>query len=169
MLSRYDRGRGSSPPPINGGGTVAPCARIQVEDAQKAPPLADWIQAESAWGNCKHPGLATKNMKTKDAGRGTHLPDHDTSVPPLRLRLPHTRAERRRVHVPVRRVRGRRRLADDELVEREAVIRDLEEGGAGEAAPRAGEEPCAVAVQALVVELDVVLETSESQLAAACK
>ena len=81
----------------------------------------------------------------------------------------HTRPQRRRVHVPVRRVRRGGGLANDELVEREAVLGDLEEGGAGEAAPRAGEEARAVAVQALVVELDVVLETSESQLAAACK
>ena len=51
------------------------------------------------------------------------------------------------------------------------MIRDLEEGGAGEAAARAGEEPRAVAVQALVVELDVVLQTSGSsrRSAAACK
>ena len=92
----------------------------------------------------------------------THLPDHDTSVPPLRLSLLHARTKGGRVHEAVGSISRGGGLANDELVEREAVIRDLEEGRAGEAAPRAGEEPCAVSVQALVVELDVVLETSES-------
>ena len=54
--------------------------------------------------------------------------------------------ERSGVHKAVGCTLGSRGLADDELVEREAVIRDLEERRAREAAPRAGEEPCAVAV-----------------------
>ena len=66
MLSGYDHGcdgmgREPSPPPVNGGGTVeGGPARAQVstvrgdEGAQKAPPFADWIQAASAWGYCKH-------------------------------------------------------------------------------------------------------------------
>ena len=90
----------------------------------------------------------------------TYLPDHDTSVPALRLRLLHARAKSSGVHVPVRRVSCSGGLADDELVERDAVLRDLEERGARECATGAGEEARAVAVEALVVELHVVLETT---------
>ena len=92
--------------------------------------------------------------------RGTYLPDHDTGVPALRLRLLHARPKSRGVHEPVGGISRGGGLADDELVEGDAILRDLEEGGSGECPAGAGEEARAVSVQALVVELHVVLWTS---------
>ena len=89
----------------------------------------------------------------------THLPDHDTAVPALGLGLLHARAERGGGDEAVRRVRRGRGLANDELVERDAVLGDLEERRARECAARAREQARAVAVEALVVELHVVLRS----------
>ena len=80
-------------------------------------------------------------------------------MPALRLRLLHTLAERSGRHVAVGAVRCRGRLADDELLEVDAVLLDLEHRRARERAPGLGEQALAVRVQALVVELDVVLST----------
>ena len=89
--------------------------------------------------------------------KATDLPDHDTAVPALGLGLLDTLAERAGRHVAVGAVGGRGRLANDELVEGDAVLGDLEEGRAGERAAGLGQETRAVAVEALVVELHVVL------------
>ena len=96
--------------------------------------------------------------------RQTHLPDHDPAVPALGLGLLHTRAERRGVHEPVGRVRGRRGLPDDEHVERDAALGDLEQRCARERAARGVDQPVTRRVQALVVELHVVLQTGVSQI-----
>ena len=72
--------------------------------------------------------------------------------------------ERSGVHKAVGCTLGSRGLADDELVELEAVLRDLEERGAGEGLVGFVEEPVAVDEEdragvevLLVVELGVVL------------
>ena len=107
--------------------------------------------------------IIVRPQRTREIRKGehaAHLPDHDTSVPALRLRLLHARTERRRVHEAVGGISRGGGLADDELVEGDAVLGDLEEGGARECAAGAGEEPRAVGVQALVVELHVVLGES---------
>ena len=64
----------------------------------------------------------------------TYLEGHDTCVPALRRGLVDAGSERRRVDeaITVVRVLGRARLADDELVQLEAVARDLEQRGAKE-------------------------------------
>ena len=119
--------------------------------------MADEIQEASAWGYCENRYLDTEYFLSEK--KETHLPDHNAAVPPLRLRFLHTRPESSRVHEPVRRVCSGGGLADDELVERDAVLGDLEERRAGEGAAGLGQQARAVAVQTLVVELDVVLCT----------
>ena len=69
-------------------------------------------------------------------------------------------AERGGRHDAVGRVRAAGGLADDEFVERDAVLGDLEERGSGECATGAREQTRAVAIEALVVELHVVLWTT---------
>ena len=98
--------------------------------------------------------------REKEGGRErAYLPDHDTAVPALGLGLLDALAERGGRHDAVGRVRAAGGLADDELVERDAVLGDLEERRAGEGAAGLGQQARAVAVQTLVVELDVVLCT----------
>ena len=72
----------------------------------------------------------------------------------------HARPESSGIHVAVGSIGRGGGLADDELVEGDAVLGDLEERRAGEGTAGAGEEASAVGVQALVVELHVVLETT---------
>ena len=70
----------------------------------------------------------------------------------------HARPESSGIHVAVGSIGRGGGLADDELVEGDAVLGDLEERRAGECAAGAGEQASAVGVQALVVELHVVLQ-----------
>ena len=91
----------------------------------------------------------------------THLPNHSASVPVLGFGLLQAACERSGVHKAVGCILGSRGLADDELVEVDAVVGDLEERGAREGRARGVEEACTVSVEALVVELDVVLNESQ--------
>ena len=86
------------------------------------------------------------------------LERHNTRAPSLRLRLVNARPERRRVDEPVRRISSRSRLPNHELVQLDTIGRNLEHRRARERSPRRVQESLAVRVQALVVELDVVLE-----------
>ncbi len=88
----------------------------------------------------------------------THLEDHDPGVPALRFRLVDTLTECSRVHDAGRRIAWGR-LANDELVQVDAVGCDLEDGRAGEGTARSVDQALAVGVLrfTLVVELDVVL------------
>ena len=105
-------------------------------------------------------GVRHRHRHTLGEGRErAHLPDHDTAVPALGLGLLDALAERGGRHDTVGRVRAAGGLADDELVEGDAVLGDLEERRAGEGAAGLGQQARAVAVQTLVVELDVVLCT----------
>ena len=85
------------------------------------------------------------------------LERHNTRAPSLRLRLVDTRPERRRVDEPVRRISSSPRLANHELVQLDTIGRDFEHRRARERSARRVQESLAVRVQALVVELDVVL------------
>lgn len=82
-------------------------------------------------------------------GIKTDLEGHDTAVPTLCLGLVHARAERERVDEAVRGIAGSARLADDELVEVDAVVGDLEQRGSREGATCGVEEALAIGVQAL--------------------
>ena len=90
----------------------------------------------------------------------THLPNHSASVPVLGLGLLQAAGERSGVHKAVGCILGSRGLADDELVEVEAVLRDLEERRAREGCAGLVDQAVTVEVETLVVELDVVLENS---------
>lgn len=59
--------------------------------------------------------------------RKAHLERHNTGTPSLSVRLVDARAERRRSDEAVRGVCGAARLADDELLQVDAVGCDLEE------------------------------------------
>ena len=63
-------------------------------------------------------------------GRSAYLPGHRTGVPALRFSLLKACRECRRGNIAVARVTSGSGLADDELVELEAVVRKLEQGGA---------------------------------------
>ena len=78
-------------------------------------------------------------------------------TPALGLGLVDASTERRGVDEPVGRIGSRAGLANDELVEVNAVGRDLEHGRAGEGTAGRVQETLAVVVEALVVELHVVL------------
>ena len=91
------------------------------------------------------------------------LERHDTCVPALGLGLVDTSTERRGVDEPVGRIGSRAGLANDELVEVDAVGRNLEHGRAREGTAGRVQETLAVRVEALVVELDVVLRTDGHQ------
>ena len=67
-------------------------------------------------------------------------------------------AECRRVDEAVGCIACTTRLANDKLVEFESVLGDLQQRRAGERRTGGGDETSAVEVEALVVELDVVLE-----------
>ena len=85
------------------------------------------------------------------------LEGHDAAIPALGFGLRDALAERRGVHEAVRGVGDGAGLADHELVEVDAVVGDFEERGAREGRARGVEEACTVSVEALGVELDVVL------------
>ena len=164
-------GRGPFPPPLNGGGTDGGCAlrsfdvrgewsRISCEDALRRRRPWPTGSTQSRRGGTASKGDQTWNKEVREERGTTYLPDHDTGVPALRLRLLHARPKSRGVHEPVGGISRGGGLADDELVEGDAILRDLEEGGSGECPAGAGEEARAVSVQALVVELHVVLWTS---------
>lgn len=102
-------------------------------------------------------GGALRGLDPGSVGVG-ELERHDTGAPALGLGLVDARAERRGVDEPVRGISSRAGLANDELVQVDAVGRDLEHGRAGEGTARRVEETLAVGVEALVVELDVVLQ-----------
>ena len=86
------------------------------------------------------------------------LERHHTSSPALGLSLVNTRPERSRVDEPVVRIGSRPRLPNHDLVQIDTVRCDLEHRRAREDAPRCVQETLAVVVQALVVELHVVLQ-----------
>ena len=88
------------------------------------------------------------------------LERHDTAVPAACSGLGNTLAKGRGVHEAVDCIGGTTGLANDELVELDAVARDLEQRGAREGGARGVDEARTVGVEALVVELNVVLETS---------
>ena len=89
--------------------------------------------------------------------RVRELERHNTRAPSLRLRLVNARPERRRVDEPVRRISSCHRLPNHELVQLDTVGSDLEHRRARKDAPRRVQKTLAVVVQALVVELHVVL------------
>ena len=74
------------------------------------------------------------------------------------MRLVDALAECCRVDEAVRCIACTTRLANDKLVEFESVLGDLQQRRAGERRTGGGDETSAVEVEALVVELDVVLE-----------
>ena len=87
----------------------------------------------------------------------THLPDHETTLPALGVGGAEAGRKLGGAHVAVGRVSGSRGLANDELAEGDAVLGDLEERRAGERTARLGDQALAGRVDALVVELHVVL------------
>ena len=89
--------------------------------------------------------------------RVRELERHHTALPASSRCLVHARAERGGVDEPVGGVGRTAGLADDELVELEAVLGDLEEGRSREGRSGLVDEAVAVLVETLVVELDIVL------------
>ena len=85
------------------------------------------------------------------------LEGHDTTLPARRDGLGDARAERGRVDEAVGRVGRAAGLANHELVDVEAVLGDLEQRGPREGRAGRRDQTRAVEVEALVVELDVVL------------
>ncbi len=89
------------------------------------------------------------------------LERHDAAVPAACSGLGDTLAEGGGIHEAVGSVSDTTGLPDDELVEVDTVVGDLEQRGAREGRTRGVDESRTVGVQALVVELDVVLQKAE--------
>ena len=87
-----------------------------------------------------------------------YLPAHDAGVPALVLSLSDARSERGWFDVATASgISCHCGLTNYELVELDAVVRDLEQRGAREGGARGVDVARTVGVEALVVELDVVL------------
>ena len=85
------------------------------------------------------------------------LEGHDAPVPATCRGLSDALSERSGIHEAVGRVGDTTGLANNELVEVEAVVRNLKQRGAREGRTRGVDEARTVRVETLVVELDVVL------------
>ena len=90
------------------------------------------------------------------------LEGHDPALPAGLCSLLDALAERRRGDEPVRRIARTTRLPDYELVQFETVLRDLEKRRSRERRSGLRDEACAVLVQALIIELDVVLHSGSA-------
>ena len=115
------------------------------------------MKAASASGNCRETKRISIGWTNRERDERTHLEDHEAGVPALSLSLVHACGERGRGHEAIGSVGGGARLANDELLEVDAVLLDLEHRRARECTSRLSEETLAVGVETLVVELDVVL------------
>lgn len=93
------------------------------------------------------------------------MPDHNTCVPSLLDRVFGATGQCSGIDVSVSGVRGRSRLADDELIKRDAVRGNLEDRGLGPCRGRSIQQACASDIlrRPLIVELDVILVNGKCQ------